>query len=152
MSKLKDYENKVFARVNPAIKFSVTRYVLAIAIFVAIVAFGIVSTLTLGVDLMPNIPIPVVNVSTLYTGASPTGMDQQVTQIIENSISVVPGITDINSSSSIGVSRVTISFDINTDKNAVLQQVAALVNAAVRKLPTNIQAPVVRSSTPTRLP
>jgi HAE1 family hydrophobic/amphiphilic exporter-1 len=145
VSKLKDLETKVFERVNPAVKFSVTRYVLAIAIFVAIVAFGVVSTLTLGVDLMPNIPIPVVNVSTLYTGASPTVMDEQVTQIIENSISVVSGITDINSSSSIGVSRVTISFDINTDKNAVLQQVAALVNAAVRKLPTNIQAPVVRS-------
>jgi hydrophobic/amphiphilic exporter-1 (mainly G- bacteria), HAE1 family len=145
MSTLKQLEDKVFNRVNPAIKFSVTRYVLAIATFVAIFAFGVVCMLTLGVDLMPSIPIPVVNVSTIYTGASPTVIDQQVTQIIENSVSTIAGITDINSSSSIGVSRVTVSFDMNTDKNVVLQQVAALVNAAVRKLPTGIQAPVVRS-------
>jgi hydrophobic/amphiphilic exporter-1 (mainly G- bacteria), HAE1 family len=143
--KLKQFEDKVFNRVNPAVKFSVTRYVLAIAIFVAIFAFGVVCMLTLGVDLMPSISIPVVNVSTIYTGASPTVIDQQVTQIIENSISTIAGITDINSSSSIGSSRVTVSFDMNTDKNVVLQQVAALVNAAVRKLPSGIQAPVVRS-------
>jgi len=145
VSKVKDFENQVFNKVNPAVKFSVTRFVLAIAIFVAIVAFGIVSTFTLGVDLMPSISVPVVNVSTFYTGASPTVMDQQVTQIIENSVSSVAGLTDINSSSSIGVSRVTVLFDLNTDKNVVLQQVAALVNAAVRRLPTGIQAPVVRS-------
>jgi hydrophobic/amphiphilic exporter-1 (mainly G- bacteria), HAE1 family len=145
MSTLKQLESNVFDRVNPAIKFSVTRFVLAIAIFVAIVAFGLVCTLTLGVDLMPSIPIPVVNVSTVYSGASPTVIDQQVTQIIENSVSTISGITDINSSSSIGSSRVTVSFDMSTDKNVVLQQVSALVNAAVRKLPTGIQAPVVRT-------
>jgi HAE1 family hydrophobic/amphiphilic exporter-1 len=145
MSTLRQFEAKIFDRVNPAIKFSITRYVLAIAIFVAIVAFGFVSMFSLGVDLMPSISIPVVNISTIYSGASPTVIDQQVTQIIENSVSSIAGITDINSSSSIGVSRVTVSFDINTDKNVVLQQVAALVNAAVRKLPTGIQAPVVRS-------
>ena len=51
MKTLKNIEANVFDRVNPAVKFSVTRFVLAIAIFVAIVAFGIVSTFTLGVDL-----------------------------------------------------------------------------------------------------
>lgn len=145
MKSVKHFETSVFNRVNPAIKFSVTRFVLAIAIFVAIVAFGILCTFTLGVDLMPSISVPVVNISTSYTGASPTVMDQQVTQIIENAVSTVSGITDINSSSSIGSSRVTVSFDLSTDKNVVLQQVAALVNAAVRRLPTGIQAPVVRS-------
>ena len=145
MSKIRELETQVFNKVNPAVKFSVTRYVLAIGIFVAIFAFGVVSTLSLGVDLLPAINIPVVNVSTLYTGSSPEVIDEQVTQIIENSVSTISGITDINSSSSLGVSRVTVSFDPNTDKNVVLQQVAALVNAATRKLPTGIQAPVVRT-------
>jgi hydrophobic/amphiphilic exporter-1 (mainly G- bacteria), HAE1 family len=145
MKTLKNYEAQIFTRVNPAVKFSVTRYVLAIAIFVAIVAFGIVSTFSLGVDLMPSVTIPVVNVSTSYPGSSPTVIDQQVTQVIENAVSTVAGITDINSSSSIGNSRVTVSFDTNTDKNVVLQQVAALVNSAVRRLPSGAQAPVVRS-------
>ena len=116
MSTPKDHQPKVFDRVNPLIRFSVTRYVLAIGIFVAIVAFGVVCCFTLGVDLMPSVNIPVVNISTTYTGASPTVIDQQVTQIIENSVSSVAGITDINSSSSLGSSRVTLSFDMSTDK------------------------------------
>ena len=145
MSTLKEQQPKVFDRVNPLVRFSVTRYVLAIGIFVAIVAFGIVCCLTLGVDLMPSVNIPVVNISTTYTGASPTVIDQQVTQIIENSVSSVAGITDINSSSSLGSSRVTLSFDMGVDKNSALQQVAAVVNSAVRKLPTGIQTPSVRT-------
>jgi HAE1 family hydrophobic/amphiphilic exporter-1 len=145
MGSVKVQEKKIFERVNPLIKFSVTRYVLAIGIFVAIVAFGAVSCFILGVDLMPSINIPVVNVSTIYTGSSPTVVDQQVTQIIENAVSSVSGITDINSTSSLGVSRVTLSFNIDVNKNAALEQVAAVVNAAVRKLPTGIQTPVVRS-------
>jgi len=145
MSNLKQQQTKIFERINPAVKFSVTRYVLAIGIFVAIVAFGIVSCFLLGVDLMPSISIPSVNISTSYSGSSPTVVDQQVTQIIENAVSTVSGITDMNSSSSQGSSRVSLSFDMNTDQNAVLQQIAAVVNSAVRRLPSGVQTPVVRS-------
>jgi HAE1 family hydrophobic/amphiphilic exporter-1 len=145
MKTTKNYEAQIFSRINPAVNFSVTRYVLAIAIFVAIVAFGILCTLTLGVDLMPSVTTPVINISTIYTGSSPTVIDQQVTQVIENAVSTLAGITDINSTSSISSSRVSVSFNASTDKNVVLQQVAALVNAAVRKLPSGIQVPVVRS-------
>lgn len=145
MSASKRKEEKVYERINPLVRFSVTRYVLAIGIFVAIVSFGVLSCFLLGVDLMPSINIPIVNISTTYTGSSPTVVDQQVTQIIENAVSSVSGITDINSSSSLGSSRITLSFDLSVDKNAALGQVAAVVNSAVRKLPTGIQTPVVRS-------
>lgn len=145
MSGLKDQEAKIFDRINPAVKFSVTRYVLSIGIFVAIVAFGILCCFILGVDLMPSVSVPVVNIGTTYTGSSPTVVDQQVTQVIENAVSTVAGITDMNSSSSLGSSRVTLSFDTSVDKNAVLQQVAAVVNSTVRRLPSGVQTPVVRS-------
>ncbi len=149
---VRNFESKIFTRVNPAVKFSVTRYVLAIGIFVAIVAFGLVSTRLLGVDLMPTVNIPVVAVFTTYSGSDPTVVDQQVTQVIENAVSTVSGITDINSSSSLGFSRVVLSFDTSIDKNVVLQQVAAVVNATVRRLPTGIQTPVVRSFDPNSQP
>ncbi|HUX41583.1 MAG TPA: efflux RND transporter permease subunit [Rectinemataceae bacterium] len=149
---VRNFESKIFTRVNPAVKFSVTRYVLAIGIFVAIVAFGLVSTSQLGVDLMPTVNIPVVAVFTTYSGSDPTVVDQQVTQIIENAVSTVSGITDINSTSSLGVSRVVLSFDTSVDKNVVLQQVAAVVNATVRRLPSGVQTPVVRSFDPNAQP
>src|SRR5208337_1251961 len=114
MKALRDYESKVFDKINPLVNFSIRRYVLAIGIFVAVVIFGIVSTLGLGVDLLPNIVIPAVVVRTSYPGATPSVMDLQVTQVVENVISSISGITDINSFSSQGVSRVVLTFDPST--------------------------------------
>ncbi|HUX12233.1 MAG TPA: efflux RND transporter permease subunit, partial [Spirochaetia bacterium] len=152
MKTLRQFEENLFNKINPAIRFSVGRYVLSIGIFVSIVVFGIVSLLGLGVDLFPNINIPVVVVSTSYTGATPSVVDQQVTQVIENAVSTVSGITDMNASSSQGSSRVILSFDISVDKNSVANQVATHVSAAVRGLPTGAGTPIVRTFDPNSQP
>ncbi len=152
MKPIREYEMKVFERVNPAVRFSVTRYVLAVGIFLAVVAFGLISAGNLGVDLLPSINVPFVVVSTVFTGATPSVVDQQITQVIENVVSTVSGITDIDSTSSIGFSRVVISFDPGTDKNADMNQVAALVGAAVRKLPSGVNPPTVQTFDPNSQP
>jgi HAE1 family hydrophobic/amphiphilic exporter-1 len=148
----REYEAQLFNRINPAVRFSVTRYVLSIGIFVAIVTFGIVSMFGLGVDLLPAVNIPSVNISTSYSGASPGVVDQQVTQVIENAVSALSGITDMSSSSSIGSSRVTVSFAAGADRNAMVNQVAALVNATIRRLPSGVGSPVVRTFDPSSQP
>lgn len=152
MKTLRQMEEKLFNKVNPAIRFSVGRYVLSIGIFVSIVVFGIVSLFGLGVDLFPTINIPVVVVATSYTGATPSVIDQQVTQVIESSISTISGITDINSESSQGSSRVILSFDPSVDKNSVANQVAAQVSSAVRGLPDGAGTPLVRTFDPNARP
>ena len=152
MRSLRDIENKVFNRINPAINFSVRRYVLAIGIFVAIVVFGIISMLGLGVDLLPAVNVPVVVVVTSFPGATPSVVDQQVTQIIENTVSTMSGITDLNSTSALGVSRVIISFDPNQDKTSVANQVSSLVAAAIRKLPSGINPPTIQTFDPNSQP
>jgi HAE1 family hydrophobic/amphiphilic exporter-1 len=149
---LRDFESQIFHRVNPAVKFSVTRYVLAIGIFVAIVAFGAVSALGLGVDLLPSVVIPSVNVGTSYPGATPAVVDQQITQVIENAVSTLSGITDMNSQSSPGQSRVTLSFSPNSDPGQMTNQVASIVNATTRRLPNGVQPPVVRTFDPNSQP
>jgi HAE1 family hydrophobic/amphiphilic exporter-1 len=145
VSALRDLETLVYERINPVVKFSVTRYVLSIGIFVAIVAFGVISALGLGVDLLPTVNIPSVNVSISYPGAAPSVIDQQVVQVLENAVSSLSGITDMNSSSSIGSGRVGVTFSTSVDRNVATNQVASLVNAAVRRLPSGVSAPVIRS-------
>jgi HAE1 family hydrophobic/amphiphilic exporter-1 len=141
MANMRDFQAQLFDKINPAVKFSVTRYVMAVGFFVAVVGFGLISVLHLGVDLLPVINIPVVVVQTSYTGADPTVMDQQVTQVIEKAVSTVQGITDINSTSATGVSRVVLNFDVATDKNADANQVAAKVSQASKSLPINLTTP-----------
>ncbi|MGA2613502.1 MAG: efflux RND transporter permease subunit [Spirochaetia bacterium] len=152
MNTLRNYEAKVFNKINPLVNFSVTRYVLAIGIFVAVAIFGIASIRGLGVDLLPNIVIPAVVVRTSYPGATPSVMDLQVTQVVENVVSTVSGITDINSFSSQGVSRVVLTFDPSTDKYADANQVATAVSAAVRSLPTNVTVPTIQTFDPNSAP
>ncbi|HET6486417.1 MAG TPA: efflux RND transporter permease subunit, partial [Spirochaetia bacterium] len=152
MKTLRDYETRIFNRVNPLVNFSVTRYVMAVGIFVAIVVFGIVSTLGLGVDLLPNIAIPAVVVRTSYPGATPSVMDLQVTQVVENVVSAISGITDINSASSQGTSRVVLTFDPSTDKYADANQVATAVSAAVKSLPASASTPTIQTFDPNAAP
>jgi HAE1 family hydrophobic/amphiphilic exporter-1 len=152
MKTLRHIEEHIFSKVNPAVRFSVSRYVLAIGFFVAIVAFGFLCTFNLGVDMLPAVNIPFVSVTTSYPGANPGVIDQQVTQVIENALSTLSGITDLNSTSSIGLSRLNIAFELSADKNAVANQVAAIVAASVRKLPNGINPPIVQTFDPSSQP
>ncbi len=152
MKSLRDFEATIFNKINPAVNFSITRYVLAIGIFVAVVVFGIISTFSLGVDLLPAVNIPVVLVVTSFPGATPGVVDQQITQVIENVVSSLSGITDISSNSSIGISRVAISFDASTDKTADANQVSTLVAAAIRSLPSGVNPPTIRTFDPNSQP
>jgi HAE1 family hydrophobic/amphiphilic exporter-1 len=152
MKSLRDIEATVFNKINPAVNFSITRYVLAIGIFVAVLVFGIISMFGLGVDLLPAVNIPVVLVVTQFPGATPSVVDQQITQVMENVVSSLSGITDISSNSSIGISRVAVSFDPSTDKTSDANQVSTLVAAAVRLLPPGINPPTIRTFDPNSQP
>jgi len=152
MKSLRSYETKVFERVNPLVNFSISRYVLAVGLFVAVFAFGIVSMIGLGVDLLPAVNIPAVVVRTSYPGATPGVVDEQVTQVIENTVSTLAGITDINSNSSIGVSRVVVTFDASTDKNSDANQVATVVSTAMRSLPSGVNPPTIQTFDPNSAP
>ena len=149
---VRDYEFKIFEKINPLVSFSVRRYVFAIGVFVAVVAFGLISTLTLGVDLFPQINIPVVVVTTSYPGATPSVVDQQITQVIENAVSTVTGITDINSTSFTGTSRVVVLFEQSTDQNSDTNQIAAVVSASVKALPNGVSPPIVQTVNPNSQP
>jgi HAE1 family hydrophobic/amphiphilic exporter-1 len=152
MKTTRDLQAKIFDRINPAVKFSVTRYVFAIGVFVAIFAFGLISILNIGVDLFPSINFPYVVVTTAYPGASPSVIDQQVTQIIENAVSTLSGITDINSTSSTGASQVIMAFEQSTDQASDANQVASLVSAAIRSFPQGVNSPIVQTFNPSSIP
>ena len=145
MNTTRELQAKIFDRINPAVRFSVTRYVFAIGVFVAIFVFGLISLFNLGVDQFPSVNFPYVVVTTAYPGASPSVIDQQVTQVIENAVSTLSGIKDINSTSSTGTSQVTLTFDLSTDQASDANQVASLVSAAARSLPQGVNAPIVQT-------
>ena len=148
MNTLREYETKIFNKINPAVKFSVSRYVLAVGFFVAIVVFGLITTMNLGVDQLPSMSVPVVVVSTTFTGATPAVVDQQITQVIESAISTISGISEISSTSQTGSSTVIIDFESSTDKYVDANQVSSAVSASAASLPSGAATPIVKTLDP----
>ncbi|GAA5504056.1 multidrug resistance protein MdtC [Deinococcus xinjiangensis] len=145
---IREVGKKVFDGVNPLVGFSVSRYVFSIGIFVGIVVFSLVAMRSVGVDLLPSVNIPVVNISTSYSGASPASVDSDVTKVIESAVAQVPNVTTVSSTSSTGQSRVTLQLADGTDQNATANQVASLVSAVTRQLPSGAGSPSVQTFNP----
>ena len=77
----------------------------------------------------PDIDAPIVTISTDYPGASAEIVETKITQPIEDMISGVEGIKNINSNSRDGRSNVTIEFNISRDIDAAANDVRDAVAA-----------------------
>lgn len=122
---------------------SVKRPVFATVISLLLVAFGILSFMELPVREYPDTSPPVVSVSTSYPGASADIVEAQITQLIEDQINGVEGVTSISSSSSDGSSRVTVEFQVGRDIDQAANDVRDKVSRVVRRLPEGVDPPEI---------
>jgi len=119
------------------------RPVLTIVLSIVIVLFGIIGFTWLGVREYPNVDPAVITVNTSYTGASAEVIESQITTILEEDISAVPGIRTINSTSREGRSSITIEFELGVDLETAANDVRDKVAGAVGSLPPDADPPVV---------
>lgn len=122
---------------------SVKRPVSALVLSLLLCVFGIVSFSKLAVREMPDIENPVVSVSTRYTGASATIIESQITSILEEQLSGISGIDEIESTTRNGMSRITITFELGYDLNTGVSDVRDAVARAQRSLPDEADDPIV---------
>lgn len=92
---------------------SVKRPVFATVVNLLLLTFGIVSFFMLSLRQYPDIDPPIVSVSTSYPGASAEIVESKITQLLEDRISGIEGIKNINSTSRNGRSNITIEFNTN---------------------------------------
>ena len=130
----------------------VKRPVFAVVLILILVVIGSVGFTRLGVDRLPEVENPTITVSTTYPGASPEAVETEITDVIEENVNTIAGIEELNSTSSEGNSRVTISFKLSKDADVATQEVRDKVNLAQRNLPDEIEAPVVRKQDPNSAP
>jgi len=93
--------------------------------------------------MMPDVNIPFVTVQTIYPGAGPTEMETLVSKKIEDAVSTISKIEEINSYSMEGVSYVIIEFDLGKDPDIANQEVKDKVSAIMMQLPQDAESPVV---------
>ncbi|MGE3065094.1 MAG: multidrug efflux RND transporter permease subunit [Geminicoccaceae bacterium] len=108
---------------------------------VAVVLGGLLGYLWLPVSALPQVDFPTIQVTTQLPGANPDTMAALVTAPLERQFGRTPSLTSMTSSSSYGISQITLQFDLNRDIDAAAQDVQSAINAAASTLPRNLPYP-----------
>lgn len=124
----------------------VKRPVLALMIISALVVAGVTSFPQLGVDRFPNIDLPTVYVRAAYPGAASEEVESEVSQLMEDAVATVAGIEELRSISSDGSSMLMITFSLEREIDAAVQDVRDAVASIVGRLPPNVDPPTVRKN------
>lgn len=122
---------------------SIKNPVFAVMLSTAMVVFGYLGYRELGISQFPEIDFPVVSITTYRDAADPEPMDFDVTDVIEDAVSAVEGIDYMQSTSSPGVATTTVYFRLSRDIDAAMQDVQNAVSAAMNRLPTDIDPPII---------
>jgi len=125
-------------------ELSIKRHVLAWMLSGVIVLFGIISYQRIGIDRIPAIDFPIIVVNTTLRGANPDVVDTSITSIIESAINTTPGIEHIQSTSSPGVSTITITFSLDKNIDVAYNEVQAKISQILRRLPNDTDPPTVQ--------
>jgi multidrug efflux pump len=112
---------------------------------VAVMLGGLLGYLWLPVSALPQVDFPTIQVTTQLPGANPDTIASLVTAPLERQFGQIPSLQSMTSSSSFGISQVTLQFDLNRDIDAAAQDVQSAINAAASTLPRNLPYPPLYS-------
>lgn len=131
---------------------SIKNPVFAVMLSAAMIVFGYLGYRDMGVSQFPEIDFPVVSIVITREAASPDIMDGDVTDIVEDAVAGVEGVNYIMSQSLEGTSIVTVYFHLSRNIDVAMQDVQNAVSAARRRLPLDIDPPVIAKVNPNNLP
>src|SRR5438045_5909113 len=123
----------------------ITRPIATSLLGVAVLFGGLLGYLWLPVSALPQVDFPTIQVTTQLPGASPDTMVALVTAPLERQFGQIPSLATMTSSSSYGISQITLQFDLNREIDAASQDVQAAINAAAPALPPIFPSPPIYS-------
>lgn len=108
---------------------TIIKHPVTIIMVTALLFFGgIMGTMNMSMQLIPDIEIPMVSVIVTYPGASAATVEDSVTGKLESELGNVTGVTEVNTYSYDNVSAVMLSFDYGTNLDEKLSTVTDRVN------------------------
>ncbi|MDP6618218.1 MAG: efflux RND transporter permease subunit [Nitrospinota bacterium] len=108
------------------------------------VLFGAISLFRIPVQMIPTVDRPVISVRTNYDGAAPLEVEEEITRRLEERLTSVEGMVEMNSDSREGRSSITLEFDWGTNKDIARLDVAEKLGR-VRNIPDDADRPLIRA-------
>jgi HAE1 family hydrophobic/amphiphilic exporter-1 len=119
----------------------IRRPVMTTLVMLSILLFGIMSYRYLPVSDLPNVDFPTILVNASLPGASPETMASSVATPLERQFSTIAGLDSMTSSSALGISNITLQFNLSRNIDAAAQDVQAAIAKAGKQLPPDMPTP-----------
>jgi multidrug efflux pump len=110
---------------------------------VALLILGVLGYRSLPVSSLPQVDFPTIAVTTSLPGANPETMAALVTAPLERQLGQIPALSLLTSTSSFGLSQITLQFNLDRDIDGAAQDVQSAINAAASTLPRTLPYPPV---------
>jgi HAE1 family hydrophobic/amphiphilic exporter-1 len=133
-------------------RFAIERPVMMTMLSCIIVLLGAISLSRLPVDLLPDISQPTINVRVNYTGVGPLEIEELITRPLEQQLSAVSGLEQMNSESQEGNGRVTMNFTWGHDLNEAMDDIRTRIDRVRGRLPEDAEPPVISKFDPNTMP
>lgn len=122
--------------------------VFAWMLMAATIVFGLVAGSRIGISQFPDVDFPTINVSVTWEGAAPEVIENDVVEFLEEALVQVEGMRSLTSTCRMGSASITLELDLSRDVDLALQDVQAKVSQAQRRLPRDIDPPIISKSNP----
>jgi len=122
---------------------SIERPVLTWMIVIALATFGVLGYQRTGVDQYPEMEMPTLSVLASLDGATPEGMEEDVTDVLEEQLFSISGVKTLRSTSLQGAAMLEVEFVLGTDLDVAVQDVRDQVAQAMHFLPKGMEMPTV---------
>lgn len=125
----------------------IRRPVLSTVVCFLILLLGGQGILSMSIRQYPKVDETVITITTSYPGASADVIQGFITSTITKSVSAAEGVDYVTSSSSLGLSTVSVHMRLNTDPDKALTEVISKVQQVRGQLPTEAKDPVIQKGT-----
>lgn len=109
--------------------FWIENYKVSFLLLFLIVVVGMISIIQIPKESSPDIKFGIISIVTPYQGVNPVDIDSLITEEIEKEIEDIEGISSITSSSSVGMSSVTVELENGIETRNVLTDIKDKVDA-----------------------
>ncbi|MEO8813572.1 MAG: efflux RND transporter permease subunit, partial [Caulobacteraceae bacterium] len=132
--------------IGPLIDGAIKRRKVLLAVTAFLSLFGLYAYLTLPREAQPDITVPFITVVVPYPGVSPEDAERLLVRPLERELKSLRGLKEMNARAYGGTAVVSLEFEVNFDKNKVLEDVRAKVDLARGKFPPDALPPIIEEA------
>lgn len=116
------------------------------------ILFGVLAASRIGISQYPDVDYPNISVSVSWSGASPSAVEREILEPLEQALAQVEGVEEMTSTARSGSARISVTMNLSRNVDLALQDVQAKVASAQRSLPKDVPAATVSKSNPDDTP